>query len=143
MLAKKADRVLVCFEQAREILGGGDKIVLTGAPVRGEILAADRAAARARFGLGEADQLVVSFWGSMGAKYMNEHMAAAVFCWKRMLHRRHCMMPSARCCPTGKHCGVWDEQQLHWLRRMPVKRSIGRYFLRLNSIKTNGKGALA
>ena len=78
MLAKKADRVLVCFEQARDILGGGDKIVLTGAPVRGEILAADREKARAKFGLGENDQLVVSFWGSMGAKYMNEHMAGAL-----------------------------------------------------------------
>lgn len=78
MLSKKADRVLVCFEQAREILGGGDKVVLTGAPVRGEILDADRAKARARFGLGEDDQLVVSFWGSMGARYMNEHMAGAL-----------------------------------------------------------------
>lgn len=77
-LSKKADRVLVCFEQARSILGGGDKVILTGAPVRGEILAADRAAARARFGLTEQDQLVVSFWGSMGAKYMNEHMAGAI-----------------------------------------------------------------
>ena len=78
MLAKKADRVLVCFEQAKTILGGGDKVVVTGAPVRGEILAADRAKARARFGLGEDEQLVVSFWGSMGAKYMNEHMAGAI-----------------------------------------------------------------
>lgn len=78
MLSKKADRVLVCFEQAKEILGGGDKIVLTGAPVRGEILAADREKARARFGLTEQDQLVVSFWGSMGAKYMNEHMAGTI-----------------------------------------------------------------
>ena len=52
MLAKKADRVLVCFEQAKDILAAGDKIVLTGAPVRGEILAADRAKARAKFGLG-------------------------------------------------------------------------------------------
>ena len=78
MLSKKADRVLVCFEQAKEILGGGEKIVLTGAPVRGEILAADRAKARARFGLTEQDQLVVSFWGSMGAKYMNEHMAGTI-----------------------------------------------------------------
>ena len=75
MLAKKADRVLVCFEQAKDILGGDEKIVLTGAPVRGEILAADREKARAKFGLAEDDQLVVSFWGSMGAKYMNEHMA--------------------------------------------------------------------
>ena len=78
MLAKKADRVLVCFEQAKEILGGGDKIVQTGAPVRGEILAADRDKARAKFGLREDDQLVISFWGSMGAKYMNEHMAGAL-----------------------------------------------------------------
>ena len=78
MLSKKADRVLVCFEQAKTILGGGDKIVVTGAPVRGEILAADRAKARAKFGLGEEDRLVVSFWGSMGAKYMNEHMAGTL-----------------------------------------------------------------
>mgnify|MGYP000581676842 FL=1 len=75
MLAKDADRVLVCFEQAKELLGGGDKIILTGAPVRGEILAADRVKARGKFGLTDDDQLVVSFWGSMGAKYMNEHMA--------------------------------------------------------------------
>ena len=78
MLAKKADRVLVCFEQAKEILGGGDKIVLTGAPVRGEILAADRDKARAKFGLREDDQLDISFWGSMGAKYMNELMGGAL-----------------------------------------------------------------
>lgn len=78
MLAKKAGRVLVCFEQAKESLGGGDKIIVTGAPVRGEILAADREKARKKFGLRENDQLVVSFWGSMGAKYMNEHMAGAL-----------------------------------------------------------------
>ncbi|GAB2044513.1 undecaprenyldiphospho-muramoylpentapeptide beta-N-acetylglucosaminyltransferase [Agathobaculum sp. TL06] len=78
MLAKKADRVLVCFEQAKTLLGGGDKVVVTGAPVRGEILSADRKKARARFGLSEDDQLVVSFWGSMGAKYMNEHMAGTI-----------------------------------------------------------------
>ena len=78
MLAKKADRVLVCFEQAKKLLGGDEKIILTGAPVRGEILAASREKARAKFGLGENDQLVVSFWGSMGAKYMNEHMAGTL-----------------------------------------------------------------
>lgn len=78
LLSKKANRILVCFEQAKEILGGGDKVVMTGAPVRGEILTADRAKARARFGLQENDQLVLSFWGSMGAKYMNEHMAGTL-----------------------------------------------------------------
>lgn len=75
MLAKKADKVLICFEEARSLVGGGDKVVLTGSPVRGEIVFADRAKARAKLGLTPEDKLVVSFWGSMGAKYMNEHMA--------------------------------------------------------------------
>ncbi len=78
LLAKKAKRVLVCFDQAKEILGGGEKVVVTGAPVRGEILSADRDKARKKFGLSENDKLVVSFWGSMGAKYMNEHMAGTL-----------------------------------------------------------------
>ena len=75
MLAKKVDKVLICFEEARALVGGGDKVVLTGSPVRGEIVFADRQKARAKLGLAPADKLVVSFWGSMGAKYMNEHMA--------------------------------------------------------------------
>ena len=75
MLAKKADKVLVCFEQAKKLLGDSDKIYMTGSPVRTEIVFADRKAAREKMKLKEDDRLVVSFWGSMGAKYMNEHMA--------------------------------------------------------------------
>lgn len=76
MLSSQADRVLVCFPEAKQQLGENDsKVVLTGAPVRGEIIVADRKKARAALSLSEEDQLVVSFWGSMGAKYMNEHMA--------------------------------------------------------------------
>ena len=74
-LAPRADRVLICFEQTRALLGSRDNIHLTGAPVRPEILTADRKKARARYGLKEDDKLVVSFWGSMGALYMNRHMA--------------------------------------------------------------------
>lgn len=75
MLAKKADRVLICFEEAGELLGGGENIFLTGAPVRPEIMFAERTSARKKLGLTDSDRMVVSFWGSMGAKYMNEHMA--------------------------------------------------------------------
>lgn len=75
ILAKKADKVLICFEEARSLVGGGDKVILTGSPVRGEIVFAERDKARAKLGLTPEDKLVVSFWGSMGAKYMNEHMA--------------------------------------------------------------------
>ena len=99
MLAKKADRVLVCFEQAKKLLGGDEKIILTGAPVRGEILAASREKARAKFGLGENDQLVVSFWGSMGAKYMNEHMAGTLALERR---KRRFLPP----CPRHRRGGA-------------------------------------
>lgn len=75
MLAKKADKVLICFEEARALVGGGEKTVLTGSPVRGEIVFADRQKAREKLGLQPEEKLVVSFWGSMGAKYMNERMA--------------------------------------------------------------------
>ncbi len=78
LLSKKAKRVLVCFEKAKELLGGGDNIIVTGSPVREEILSADREKSRRKFGLSEDDQFVVSFWGSMGAKYMNEHMAGTI-----------------------------------------------------------------
>lgn len=74
MLAPKADRVLVCFEEARKLLGGRPNIHLTGAPVRGEIVFANREQARKNLEIGE-QKLVVSFWGSMGALYMNRHMA--------------------------------------------------------------------
>lgn len=75
MLAKKASRVLTCFAEAGALLGGGPNIFMTGAPVRTEIVFADRARAREKLGLADSDRMVVSFWGSMGAKYMNEHMA--------------------------------------------------------------------
>lgn len=74
MLSPKADRVLVCFAEAKKILGDRAHIHLTGAPVRGEIIFADRAEARKKLGLGN-QKLVISFWGSMGALYMNRHMA--------------------------------------------------------------------
>ena len=74
-LAPHADRVLICFEQTRALLGNRDNIRFTGAPVRPEILMADRKKARAKYGLSEGEKLVVSFWGSMGALYMNRHMA--------------------------------------------------------------------
>jgi UDP-N-acetylglucosamine--N-acetylmuramyl-(pentapeptide) pyrophosphoryl-undecaprenol N-acetylglucosamine transferase len=72
--AKKADRVLISFENTRALLENRPNIHLTGAPVRGEIIFADRQKAREKLGLAEDEKLVVSFWGSIGALYMNRHM---------------------------------------------------------------------
>lgn len=73
--AKKADRVLISFENTRALLEDRPNIYLTGAPVRGDIIFADRAKAREKMGLKDGEKLVVSFWGSLGALYMNRHMA--------------------------------------------------------------------
>ncbi len=76
--AKKADRVLICFENTRELLENRPNIHMTGAPVRGEILFAHRDEARRKLKLADGEKLVVSFWGSLGALYMNRHMAGFI-----------------------------------------------------------------
>lgn len=51
--AKKADRVLISFENTRELLENRPNIRLTGAPVRGEIIFADREKARKKMKLAD------------------------------------------------------------------------------------------
>lgn len=66
LLAGRARRVCLAFPIAgRE----GDRYVITGRPVPPP---ADRAAARAQFGLGEGDTMVLVFGGSLGARTINE-----------------------------------------------------------------------
>lgn len=67
LLAGRARRVCLAFP----IAGRDDasKYVVTGRPVPPP---ADRAAARAQFGLGEGDTMVLVFGGSLGARTINE-----------------------------------------------------------------------
>ena len=74
VLSKRAGAVMICYENARKLLSGGPEPVLTGAPVRPDLVHQDRAQARAQLGIGPGEKLVVSFWGSLGAEYMNRHM---------------------------------------------------------------------
>lgn len=67
LLARFARRVCLAFPlEGRE----GDPYRVTGRPVPPP--ATDRAAARARFGLGEEDTVVLVFGGSLGARSINE-----------------------------------------------------------------------
>lgn len=74
MAAGKADRVLVCFGESREHYRHPEKVEIVGMPVRREFIYTDRAEARKSLGLGE-EKLVVSAFGSQGAKVMNEVIA--------------------------------------------------------------------
>lgn len=74
MVADSATRIMVCFAQSREHYKNPDRVQVVGMPVRQEFLYTTRAEARARLGLGE-EPLIVSAWGSLGAREMNKMMA--------------------------------------------------------------------
>jgi UDP-N-acetylglucosamine--N-acetylmuramyl-(pentapeptide) pyrophosphoryl-undecaprenol N-acetylglucosamine transferase len=74
LLASRAYRVCLAFPiPGRE----GDRYRLTGRPVPRAVIEADRAAARARFGLGESEGCLTVFGGSQGSRSINEAALAA------------------------------------------------------------------
>ena len=74
MLAKHVDRVMVGFEESRNYYPHPERVVVTGTPVRGDFFALTRQEARAKLGLTDDRPLVLSYWGSLGARVMNGHM---------------------------------------------------------------------
>ena len=76
VLARLADRVAVSFEQTRRVLGG--KAVVTGNPVRREILEAERRKGLEAFGLESGKSTVLVFGGSQGAHRINRAMTEAL-----------------------------------------------------------------
>ena len=73
-LAKEVDRVMLTVEDAKKHLEPKNEPIITGLPVRGELLKADRDIARAELGVPDDKYLVLSFGGSLGAKPLNEAM---------------------------------------------------------------------
>ena len=75
LLAGRARRVCLAFPIAgRE----GDRYVVTGRPVPAEVLAADRTAARKRFGVAADARCLLVMGGSQGARSINECAIAAL-----------------------------------------------------------------
>ena len=74
MVADSASRILVCFEESKAYYKNPERVQVVGMPVRQEFLYTTRAEARARLGYGE-EPLVVSAWGSQGAREMNKIIA--------------------------------------------------------------------
>lgn len=72
-LAKQADKVMLTVEDAKKHLEAKSEPVVTGLPVRGEILKADKEFSRAELGFKDMP-FVLSFGGSLGAKPINDAM---------------------------------------------------------------------
>ena len=74
LAAGSADRILVNFAESGKAYKQQEKVTCVGMPVRSEFLYTRRSDARKELGLDERP-LIVSAFGSLGAKAMNEVMA--------------------------------------------------------------------
>lgn len=77
MLSKHADRTMLAVADAQKYLASEACCVLTGNPVRQEVIRAQRDEARKKLGLDERP-LILSFGGSLGARSINEAVADLV-----------------------------------------------------------------
>lgn len=74
MLASKVDAVMLAMPEAEKYLKLNKKPIITGNPVRGELMRISREEARAKLGLDDR-MLLLSFGGSLGARRINEAVA--------------------------------------------------------------------
>ncbi len=72
MLAKKVDRVMVTTKAAEKYFKAKNPVTVTGLPVRGEMLRADRDISRAELGIPDGMPLILSMGGSLGARAINQ-----------------------------------------------------------------------
>lgn len=74
LLSRRADRILVSFEESAKHYSRTQAVRVTGTPVREAFIYTNREQARRALGLDERP-LVVSYWGSLGAREMNKKTA--------------------------------------------------------------------
>ena len=73
-LAKKVDKVMLTVEDAANHMEAKCDVVITGLPVRCELLKKSKFEARIELGIADDKPLVLSFGGSLGAAPLNEAM---------------------------------------------------------------------
>lgn len=71
MVADKVDKILVSFAESRNEYKNADRVIPVGMPVREEFIFTKREDARRALGLDDKP-LIVSAWGSLGAREMNK-----------------------------------------------------------------------
>lgn len=71
ILSRFVDRVAISFKESEKYFKTPQKLVLTGNPVRKEMLEVDKSTARAKLGITEDRRMVVIMGGSLGAEKIN------------------------------------------------------------------------
>ena len=78
MLSRKVDKVMLAIADAESHFDSRADFVVTGNPIRPEILATKHDEAKKRLGLDDSRPIILSFGGSLGAKCINEAMAELI-----------------------------------------------------------------
>ena len=74
LVMDKVDRVMVSYEESRNAYPHPEKVRVVGMPVKSEFFLTKKNEARIALGLDDRP-LVVSYWGSLGAREMNKKIA--------------------------------------------------------------------
>lgn len=100
MLAKYVDKVMISFEESRELFDCPEKLVLTGNPIKPEMLRANASESRKKLGLCEDTPMILSYGGSLGAMMINRNVLEVIehFSEKNDVYHIHA---------TGR--GEWQE----------------------------------
>ncbi|MCX7843589.1 MAG: undecaprenyldiphospho-muramoylpentapeptide beta-N-acetylglucosaminyltransferase [Clostridia bacterium] len=75
ILSRFADAVAISFKESSKYFGNAKRIILTGNPIRTELLQSERDKARNSLNIGPDTPVVVVFGGSRGAERINEAVA--------------------------------------------------------------------
>ena len=78
MLANKVDAVMLAMPEAEKRLNLNKKPVVTGNPVRQELLKINKDEARKKLGIDNNKPVLLSFGGSLGARPINEAMSEVI-----------------------------------------------------------------
>ncbi len=73
-LAKQVDKVMLTVEDAKKLIAPKNEPIVTGLPVRGELLTKSKTDARKELSIPDGKALVLSFGGSLGARPLNDAM---------------------------------------------------------------------
>lgn len=77
-LAKYVDAVMLTCEDAKKHLKSKNPVIVTGLPVRKEILTAEKGEARKKLGIAEEKCVILATGGSLGAAALNDAMCDVV-----------------------------------------------------------------
>jgi len=108
MLAKYVDKVMISFEESRELFDCPEKLVLTGNPIKTEMLTASPDVSKKKLGFDEGTPVILSYGGSLGAMRVNQTVMQVIesFSEKSDVYHIHA---------TGR--GEWQENKAKLLER--------------------------